>query len=78
MVSAWTNADQHRLFWESNRLKQLLDLKAVVTTETERERNLREASRLYASDIAIVDGAEVGRTNGMVEHRKHVCQLAQK
>jgi hypothetical protein len=76
MASAWNNANQHQLFWEANRLNQLQNLKATGSTEAEKAENLREASRLYAADIAIIDGSKLGRTEQLTEHRKHVCQLA--
>ncbi len=48
----------------------------AMSDATIRETKLREANKIYASDIAIVEGASPLRGEGLEKHRKKVCEIA--
>ena len=50
--------------------------KNAMDDPTTRDQKIREAHKIYASDIAIAEGASPVRVEELKKHRKQVCELA--
>jgi len=82
LPDVWNDANTHGLLRDPGTLAQLKAWHAAATaagaTAQVKEDNLRRASRQYASDIAIVDGATPTRLDSLKAHRTKVCEAARK
>jgi hypothetical protein len=77
----WENANVNGLLRAEDGGRSHLDAMKLLHNDAMRDptaqnQKIREANRIYASDITIVEGASPVRVGGLEKHRKKVCEIA--
>jgi len=87
LPAVWEDANKWGLFKkEEGEAKDAFTMLKELHTEAtaqgvdyaKRDETLRKAHKRYAGDIADVEGAKPARIKALEDHRKRVCELAQK
>ncbi len=79
LPEVWTDANHQGLFREDGLFAELQGLHRTAMTDLSvRDGNLRKAGKLYASDIAILDGSQPTRTEKLRNHRAKVCEITRR
>jgi hypothetical protein len=79
LPEVWEHAHGQGLFREPGLLAEMkaLHVKAMADPAV-RDQNLRTANRWYASEIAILEGAQPGRLAQLTKHHTKVCEIAKR
>ena len=75
----WEDAHGQGLFREPGLLAEINELHSTAMADPAvRDQNLRTANRWYASEIAILEGAQPTRVAQLAAHRAKVCEIARR